>query len=235
MSANNNSYTASESKEVPLNEVKSVELTSNDHRSISQTISLLNFDPTTKNKRFLNSPRSLEALKRLCLEEYELLSKKKEEFMNQPVPLEFQEDKNYFWEVKAEHYEKRRREKVKLAIQERTDIIKEEHKQLGGTTFSTNQLDQEPATNKQEDSRNQSFYHSNLLDQGKKKIQQMRNQQKKEIEFIIQNDLKVQEMYKKNEEKLIRLQEMEQRRAIENEQKQKFSEIAKQKRLAQKN
>lgn len=59
----------------------------------------------------------MEALKRLCLEEHELLIKTKEDFKAQPIPAEFVDDKEYFCEVKAEHYEKRRREKLKLAIE----------------------------------------------------------------------------------------------------------------------
>ena len=49
-----------------------------------------------------------------------MLAKKKEDFMNQPVPVEFADDKNYFWEVKAEHFEKRRKEKLKMALQVKT-------------------------------------------------------------------------------------------------------------------
>jgi len=41
----------------------------------------------------------------------------KEEFYNHPIPPEFQDDKDYFCEVKAEHYEKRRKEKLKMALQ----------------------------------------------------------------------------------------------------------------------
>jgi len=56
-------------------------------------------------------------LKRLCLEDHELVIKAKEDFFGEPIPTEFTEDKDYFYEVKAEHYEKRRKEKVKMAIQ----------------------------------------------------------------------------------------------------------------------
>lgn len=42
----------------------------------------------------------------------------------------------------------------------------------------------------------QSHYGGAFVDKEMKKIQQMKNQQKKEIEFIIQNDMRVQEMYK---------------------------------------
>jgi len=42
-----------------------------------------------------------------------------------------------------------------------------------------------------------SYYSSSYFDnQGKKKLQQMRNQQKKEIDMIIQTELKTQEMIK---------------------------------------
>ena len=42
-----------------------------------------------------------------------------------------------------------------------------------------------------------SYYSTSYFDhQGKKKLQQMRNQQKKEIDMIIQSELKTQEMIK---------------------------------------
>ena len=37
--------------------------------------------------------------------------------MHLQVPNEFAHEKSYFYDVKTEHYEKRRREKLKLAIQ----------------------------------------------------------------------------------------------------------------------
>jgi len=41
-----------------------------------------------------------------------------------------------------------------------------------------------------------SYSQSNFFSQGQKKLQQMRNQQKKEIDMIIQSELKTQEMIK---------------------------------------
>ena len=65
----------------------------------------------------MNSPRSLEALKRLCYEEHELLQKTKEDFIDDPVPSEFQDDRELFVELKVEHYERRRQEKIKHLLQ----------------------------------------------------------------------------------------------------------------------
>jgi hypothetical protein len=72
---------------------------------------------------YFSSPRSLEALRRLCYEQHELLIKTKEDFMNDPVPSEFADDAQYFFEVKAEHYEKRRQEKLKHLLEVYRHII----------------------------------------------------------------------------------------------------------------
>jgi len=201
------------------------------HRDASgNIISLLNFDPNTKSKRFISSPRSKEAMKRLCLEDHELVMKSKEDFFGQPLPAEFAEDKDYFYEVKAEHYEKRRKEKIKMAIQERQAIIKQE-----SNPGANNSVMNSEQTMLAGDPHHQSSYsQSNFFSQGHKKLQQMRNQQKKEIDMIIHTELRTQEMMKKNEDKVAKLQELEQKRMSEVEKKQLLAEEKKRLRDLQK-
>ena len=79
-----------------------------------------------------------------------------------------------------------------------------------------------------------SYSQSNFFSQGQKKLQQMRNQQKKEIDMIIQTEMRTQEMMKKNEDKLARLQELELRRISEVEKKQLLAEEKKKLREMQK-
>lgn len=55
-------------------------------------------------------------MKRLCYTEADLITKHIEDFINDPVPNEFADDANYYFEVKVEHYEKRRQEKLKALI-----------------------------------------------------------------------------------------------------------------------
>ena len=54
-----------------------------------------------------------------------------------------------------------------------------------------------------------SYSQSNFFSQGQKKLQQMRNQQKKEIDMIIQSELKTQEMIKVDQEFISLLIEIE--------------------------
>ena len=69
--------------------------------------------------RILNiiiSPRSIEACKRLCYEEKELLIRKLENIVHESIPHEFEDDKEYYLQLKLKHYEKRRQEKLKQLI-----------------------------------------------------------------------------------------------------------------------
>lgn len=118
---------SSEPQNLPTEESKPENSVSDDHKVAPILITLLNFDPESKEKGFINrywnifhssfySPRSLEAMKRLCYTEADLLKKHIEDFIYDPVPNEFSDDANYYFEVKAEHYEKRRQEKLKMLI-----------------------------------------------------------------------------------------------------------------------
>lgn len=104
----------------------------NKTESNENLISLLNFDPHGKEPHFLTryyqtynvsrndidiSPRSIEALRNLCFEEVELLMKKKEDFINEALPEEFANERNYYAEIKLDHYETRRQEKVKMCLE----------------------------------------------------------------------------------------------------------------------
>jgi hypothetical protein len=55
-------------------------------------------------------------MKRLCYTEVDILKKQIEDFIYDPVPSEFADDANYYFEVKVEHHEKRRLEKIKALI-----------------------------------------------------------------------------------------------------------------------
>ena len=90
---------------------------------------LENFDPLIRKPNFLDSPRSLEALKRLGFEEHELLRKNIEEFKDTPIPEQFKEDAEHFLEVKWEFCERKRLEKVDQALKMREKIIDEKFEQ----------------------------------------------------------------------------------------------------------
>ena len=95
---------------------------------------LENFDPLSRKSNFLDSPRSLEALKRLGFEEHELLRKNIEEYKETPIPEQFKEDAEHFLEVKWEFLERKRLEKVDQALKMREKIIDErfEEEMKGG-------------------------------------------------------------------------------------------------------
>ena len=59
----------------------------------------------------------MQAIKKLGFEENELLTKKKEDFYNDALPDEFAQERDYYAELKLEHYEMRRQEKVRMCIE----------------------------------------------------------------------------------------------------------------------
>ena len=56
-------------------------------------------------------------MKNLGFEESELLMKSKEDFINDALPEEFANERDFYAELKYEHYEMRRLEKIKLCLE----------------------------------------------------------------------------------------------------------------------
>jgi len=88
-------------------------------------INLENFDPLCGKSHFLDSPRSLDACRRLGFSENELLKKNWVEIKETTIPEQFKDDSEHFLEIKAEFFEKKRLEKVDLLRKVRDKIIEE--------------------------------------------------------------------------------------------------------------
>lgn len=83
-------------------------------------ISLDNFDEHGRSKPYLNSPRSLEACKRQGIEPEELIIRTIEDIRK--IYKDGINDKKSL-QIKLDHYETRRQNKLEIVRKERADII----------------------------------------------------------------------------------------------------------------
>lgn len=83
-------------------------------------ISLENFDERGRSRPILNSPRSMEACKRQGIDPSELITKTVEEIKR--IYKDGMNDKKSL-EIKMQHYESRRKNKLEVVRKERNDII----------------------------------------------------------------------------------------------------------------
>ena len=88
------------------------------------SVSLLNFDPTNKSKK-INSPWSIESCKRQGIEPSELYYISKAEV----AKMDKTANKKIL-EIWYEHYEEKRKEKVRILIEEWENVIKDEEEGL---------------------------------------------------------------------------------------------------------
>ena len=102
-------------------------------RAISpRKVSLLNFNPNDKRRCFLtrfssihlfqglifkNSPRSVEACRRLGIEEHELVIKTSHDLATEYIPIQFKDSSEDFIETKRKFYEHLRQKRVAQCIE----------------------------------------------------------------------------------------------------------------------
>ena len=91
-------------------------------------ISLVNFQEQS-NKCRINSPHSVEAMKRQGIRGTELLCKNQNEIKKMHVEIQ---DPNIL-RLRTEHYEMKRREKVKVCVEERERVYEDERNGLWPT------------------------------------------------------------------------------------------------------
>jgi len=202
----------------------------------SHQISLLNFDPKSSKEPIINSPRSLEALRRQGINPQELLIRTAAEIR------EMFRSKNLSKEGVDQmvmHYEERRREKVRVLLEERSVLIEDEKN--GYLNFSapkdkkeqpmklTQSAIQELLTKKTD---------STLIEKEKKQLERIKQRQEKEIKQLIDYENKMGDILKKQEEKEMlqrekeRLKEMENaRKRRENEERKRLEELEKQRKM----
>lgn len=84
------------------------------------SVSLENFDPCDRTKR-INTPRSLEACKRQGIEPNELYYISKAEVAKQDKTAN-----KKIIEIRYEHFEEKRKEKVRILLEEWESVMKDE-------------------------------------------------------------------------------------------------------------
>ena len=95
---------------------------------MNSLITIENFDKNLKysDQDFIDSPRSLEALKRTGVQQHQLLKKTQDDFKKLKPPIEFSkqdQDKNLYTLILYENYEYKRQQLIKLVREERIKII----------------------------------------------------------------------------------------------------------------
>lgn len=150
-------------------------------------ISLDNLDPRSKGTQ-LNSPRSIEACRRQGILPRELMYNSKTDY-GHIFASEGLDDKNL--QIRYEHMEKRRQEKMKICVEERLKLI--EMQRAGMDPFAV-----KGSFNNQGVS---SGPGRGLVEREARMIAKMRQNQQKEIEQMMQQELAMQALRQKNEEK----------------------------------
>jgi hypothetical protein len=215
-------------------------------------ISLESFDPNSRKEPILNSPRSIEACRRQGIEPNELLIR------TNPEIKDFFKHKKLDPEgldLICKHYEERRREKVRVLLEEREQLIEDEKNGL--VVFDTDGLQKRSKEYKGAGSVSKSKYggsmvggESALIEREKRQLEKIRLRQEKEIKQIMDHEAKLAEIRNKQEDKMQqqadkdrqrehelmqkRAEQEELRRQKEQEKKQRADEEAEmQKQLAQ--
>lgn len=157
----------------------------------------------------LNSPRSVEACKRQGIRTDDLLFVSKEQY-GKIFAAERLDDYNL--QVRFDHMEKRRQERVRIVTEQRFKLIEMEkagidpfasHGSFKGNTKGTT---------------------AGLLGKEANMIAKMKRNQQKEIEQMLQHELELQSMRQKNEEKAQQQAERESRRQHDVEEKRRLAE-----------
>ncbi|KAL4471753.1 hypothetical protein ABPG74_008646 [Tetrahymena malaccensis] len=181
-------------------------------------LNLDNFNQNSSKYPILNSPRSLEACRRQGINPEDLIIKTIED-MKVYFPDKIKDKKHL--EQKLAYYEEKRKVKLQLAKEERA-LIKEQEKQglimfdeLGNAKY-TGMTGSKLHGSKQGN--------SSLIEREKKQLEKIRFRQQKEIEQMMDYEIKMQEIRQQNEEKMRIDQEREQQRQRELQEKRKKQE-----------
>ena len=178
--------------------------------SVSQTVgprvSLENFDAHSKHSQVLGSPRSMEACKREGILPRELLFVSKDEYSKIFGSEQLDE---YNMQIRFDHMEKRRLEKLRSVTELRLKLIEDEkagidiyaqHGSYKGTAKGTA---------------------DGMLSREANMIEKIKRNQKKEVEQMMQFEVELQAQRQKNEEKARLMHEKEHKRQQELEEHRK--------------
>ncbi|CDW85779.1 UNKNOWN [Stylonychia lemnae] len=215
--------------------------------SIQKYISLENFDDSAKDALLINSPRSLEACRRQGIEPRELVFQSLKKF-KKSLGIEANSLTPQIIQMRYEHFEQRRREKLQILTHERLTVLGDEKKGVWspdkGSAFR-NQLSNHSSGNSpvrlggvsSAGKKNSVLPISKALSSGpmdsamiekeRQALEKIKQKQQKEIEQMMEYERKMQEIRDKNEEKQIKEKQKEEQRQQELFYKQKEQEAKK--------
>lgn len=195
-----------------------------------------NFDSAGKHAPLLNSPRSLEACKRQGIEAHEISYSTLKQF-KKSLGVEASQLTPQILQLRYDHHEQKRQEKIRILVEERLRIIDEESR---GAWVPGNQLSKHSSNSGGKASMAQGHMASSafqgskmitsgpvdsaMLERERQQLEKIKFKQQKEIEQMMEHERKLQEIRLKNEEKLQKEREREQRQQEELFLKQKEQE-----------
>ena len=152
-----------------------------------------------KNKKpFLNSPRSLDACRRIGIKPEDLLFKSKQDIRDPITEATIEPD---LLQMRFQHYENMRKEKLQQAVAERLKIIEFENKGLWNPQKSLYIANSESPSksiliNPKSD--------PTMIEKEKRNIEKLKVRQEQEVKQMLDYELKLEKMRQENQTKLER-------------------------------
>eukprot|EP00743_Colponemidia_sp_Colp-15_P004376 GILK01004719.1.p1 GENE.GILK01004719.1~~GILK01004719.1.p1 ORF type:complete len:797 (-),score=226.44 GILK01004719.1:158-2548(-) len=167
-----------------------------------KTISLLNFNERKKKPPFLTSPRSLEACRRQGIDPQELLCLPPEAFVQKGETRVASSVLQQRWE----HNENRRKEKMRMLLDERDKVMSEER---DGTWMASKSVKHAWNTSNGDS--------ISMMERERRHLEKLQLRQKQEIQQMLEYEIRMAQIREVNEQKVEgqRQREEERRKEIE--------------------
>jgi len=199
----------------------------------SHLVSLLNFDAKSTKEPIINSPRSLEACRRQGISPHELLIRTAAE-LKEMTKSKINDKEGL--ELMVQHAEERRKEKIRVLIEERAQLMEDEKN--GYLNFGSKEKKESNSIGPLTKSNIQQLLNtktdSTMIEKEKKQLERIKQRQEKEIKQLVEHEAQMNEIARKQEEKMEqqrekdRLKELEQARARkETEERKKQEQLEK--------
>eukprot|EP00831_Metopus_contortus_P017591 TRINITY_DN17430_c0_g1_i1.p1 TRINITY_DN17430_c0_g1~~TRINITY_DN17430_c0_g1_i1.p1 ORF type:complete len:327 (-),score=97.69 TRINITY_DN17430_c0_g1_i1:8-988(-) len=185
-----------------------------------------NFDEHKKKPPYLNSPRSIDACRRQGIDPSELLYLNLDEFKDSMNEINVDKD---LLKLCWQHHEEKRKEKLKVVVEERLHVIEEEKNGIWVPMKSV----QMASGMKSKSFMNSSSTHgksavvvtdSAMLDRERKQLEKIKLKQQQELQQMMEYEMKMQQIKQTNEEKMAKEREREEIRQRDLVQRQKEQE-----------
>ncbi len=188
-------------------------------------ISLINFEDRRSNKCRINSPHSVEAMKRQGIRPNELLRKDRNEIKKMHVDIQ---DENIL-RLRTEHYEMKRNEKLRVCIEERERVVEDERNGLWAAGQYDSNMSRMNASHMSNNNLNQSRMSDynqpgGLMDKEMANLEKMKQRQQRELDQMMEQEQKMQDMEARNRMKMEQQQMREQQRRQETEHAKRIAE-----------